>query len=69
MQPANDNQPRLMSMKDTTATTSMSRTLISALVESGDFPPPIRLGARRWAFVRAEVDDWIDRRIAARSAS
>ncbi|QKC93049.1 AlpA family phage regulatory protein [Mesorhizobium sp. NZP2234] len=70
LQPNNDNgAPRLISIKAVSQLTSMSRTLVKALIADGQFPLPVRLGERRFAFVRAEVQAWIDRRIAARAAA
>ena len=67
MKPANDNLPRLMSPKDAATATSLSRSLISLMADEGQFPKPVSLGTRRIAFVRAEVEQWIDSRIAARA--
>jgi len=62
----NDNTPRLMAPKDAAAATSLSRTLLALMAAEGQFPQPVRLGERRIAYVRAEVEAWIDERIAAR---
>ena len=67
MNAANDNEkPRLMSPKETATATSLSRSLIALMAEEGQFPSPVPLGVRRIAFVRAEVEAWIDSRIASR---
>ncbi|MER8783372.1 AlpA family phage regulatory protein [Mesorhizobium sp. M1006] len=63
---ANDNRPRLMAPKDAAAATSLSRTLLILMAEAGEFP---KLSERRSAYVRAEVEEWIDKRIAARAAA
>jgi prophage regulatory protein len=69
MQPAaNDNRPRLIAPKDAAIATSLSRPLLSLMAEAGEFPKPVKLGERRVAYVRAEVEAWIDQRIAARAA-
>ncbi|MHA6731088.1 helix-turn-helix transcriptional regulator [Devosia sp. A369] len=68
MQAANDNAPRLMAPKEAALATSLSRPLLTLMASEGQFPSPVRLGERRIAFVRAEVDAWIDARIAARAA-
>lgn len=62
----NDNKPRLMAPKDAAAATSLSRTLIALMAAEGQFPQPVQLGDRRIAYVRSEVEAWIDARIAAR---
>jgi Predicted transcriptional regulator len=64
-----DDKPRLMSPKDAAIATSLSRPLLSLMAAEGEFPKPVRLGERRIAFVRAEVEAWIDARIAARPAN
>lgn len=66
MQAANDNVPRLMAPKDAAIATSLSRSLLTLMANEGQFPKPVALGERRQAYVRAEVEAWIDSRIAAR---
>lgn len=61
--------PRLMSPSEAAIETSLSRTLLSMMAAEGQFPQPVRLGVKRIAFVRAEVEAWIDQRIAARPAN
>lgn len=39
------------------------------LVKAKAFPAPIKLGAARNAWVEAEIDQWIEGRIAARDAA
>lgn len=65
----NDNRPRLMAPKDAAEATSLSRTLLTLMADQGLFPQPVKLGERRIAFVRAEVEAWIDQRIAARAVA
>ncbi|MDW9681769.1 helix-turn-helix transcriptional regulator [Sinorhizobium meliloti] len=64
---ANDNYA-LISLKDTCSLTSMSKTMIHRLRSEGRFPAAVALGEKRIAFVRSEVHDWINGRIAARAA-
>lgn len=68
MTPHNDNAPRLMSLNDAARVTSLSRSQINALRLAGLFPAAVRLGERRLAFVRTEVEAWIDEKIAGRAA-
>lgn len=68
MHPDNDNRPRLMSPKEAAEATTMSRFLLSTMAKEGHFPKPVPLAVKRIAFVRAEVEAWIDSRIAARAA-
>lgn len=65
---ANDNRPRLMSPKEAAEATTMSRVLLAMMAKEGKFPLPVRIGEKRQAYVRDEVELWIDARIAARSA-
>lgn len=71
MKAENDNKvARLMSPKEAAEATSLSRTLISLMSAEGRFPLPVDLtGGRRIAYVRQEVEAWIDGRIAARVAA
>jgi prophage regulatory protein len=69
MVPDNDNEPRLVSLNDACAMTSMSRTMLNRYRADGRFPIAVSLGERRIAFVRAEVQAWIQERIAARAAA
>lgn len=63
---ANDNFS-LISLKDTCALTSMSKTMIHRLRSDGSFPSAVSLGEKRIAFVRKEVTDWVQEKIAARA--
>ncbi len=65
--PANDNQaPTLISMNEAVRATSLSRTMLNRYRAEGRFPAAVPLGDRRFAFVRAEVNKWIENRIARR---
>ncbi len=68
MEAVNDNRPRLMAMKEAATATCLSRTTLQNLARDGAFPQPVPIGERRLAFVRAEVEQWIDERIATRAA-
>jgi prophage regulatory protein len=69
MNSANDNIPALISLKDACRLTSMSRTMLNRYRSEGRFCAPVDLGDRRIAFVRSEVADWIQAKIAARAAA
>ena len=64
---ANDNF-QLISLKDTCALTSMSKTMILRLRRDGSFPQPVELGEKRIAFVRSEVLAWIQQKLASRAS-
>jgi prophage regulatory protein len=68
MNHANDNSPVFMSAKEAAKATSLSRTLLLLMHREGQFPKPVQLGIRRFAYVRAEVTAWIESRMAARAA-
>lgn len=63
------DRPPLISMNEVSAMTSMSRTWINELRAAGKFPQPVPLGPKRFAFVRAEIEEWIAGRIAIRNKS
>ena len=65
----NDNVPALITVKDAAKLTSLSRTMINRYRDEGRFPASVELGDRRIAFVRSEVQGWIDAKIAARVAA
>ena len=64
-----DTAPLIISVKDVCRLTSLSRAFISKVRSNGNFPAPVYLGEKRIGFVRAEVEAWIDARIAARPAN
>ncbi len=44
---------------------SMGRSRIYALIDEGEFPPPIKIGrSSRW--LKSEIDSWINKQAAAR---
>lgn len=63
---ADKEKPRLMNPKEASEATSLSRTLLTLMAAEGQFPKPVQLTERRIAFVRDEVEAWIDERIARR---
>lgn len=61
------DEPRLISLNEAARLTSLSRTAINRWRAEGKFPTAVPLGNKRVAFVRAEVLDWIEQRIADRA--
>ncbi|WP_230360717.1 AlpA family transcriptional regulator [Ancylobacter sp. Lp-2] len=55
-----------MSVNDVVREIGLSRAELFKRRAAGTFPAAVPLGDRRIAFIRAEVDSWIDQRIAAR---
>lgn len=46
---------------------SMGRSRIYALIDEGDFPPPIKIGrSSRW--LKSEIDSWITEQAVARQS-
>ncbi|KHJ54535.1 hypothetical protein LA66_13965 [Aureimonas altamirensis] len=67
MKHANDNSPsRLVAPKEAATMTTLSRPLLTLMAKEGRFPKPVQIGVARMAYVRAEIEDWIDAQIAAR---
>lgn len=56
--------PRILRLEAVLDKTGLSRSLIYQLVSEGNFPCQIRLGLRSVGWIEAEVDDWINARIA-----
>lgn len=50
---------RLLRAKDVTELTALSRTAMDRLVNAGEFPIPVKVGPRRYAWVESEVQKWI----------
>lgn len=67
------DQPRafrqLLRLRQVQSTTGLSRGAIYDMASRGQFPSPIKIGPRASAWVAAEVDAWIERRIAERMTS
>ena len=65
---ANDNYA-LISLKDTCALTSISKTMIHRLRGEGKFPAHVELGEKRIAFLRSEVTAWIAAKLDKRASA
>lgn len=46
------------------ARTGLSRSTIYTLIKSGQFKPPILLGARAVGWLSSDIDAWIEARIS-----
>ena len=51
--------PRLLTLRDVTAVTALSRSAVYALMAESRFPKPIRVGSRAVRWVEQEVLDFI----------
>lgn len=58
------NQPRLLRWNDVQARVGICRSQAHYMVQRGEFPAPVKIGARASAWVQAEIDSWIENRIA-----
>ncbi len=47
--------------------TGLSKTSLYEAINSGDFPKNVKISERSSAWVKSEVQDWIKKKIAARS--
>ncbi len=59
--------PRLLTLRDVTAATALSRSAVYALMAESRFPKPIRVGSRAVRWVEREVLDFIASRPRAGS--
>lgn len=53
----------LLRLPDVKARTGLSRSTIYLKIAQGAFPAPIALGVRSVAWIEAEIDAWIAKRI------
>ena len=51
--------PRLLTLRDVTAATALSRSAVYALMAESRFPKPLRIGSRAVRWVEQEVLDFI----------
>lgn len=56
----------ILRRKDVESRTGLCRSTIYAKIKSGDFPPPIPLGARAVGWVEKEIDDWLYDKLSQR---
>ena len=59
---------KLLSVKAVREKVCYSPQHIARLEKAGKFPKRVRLGQARVAWVEAEIDEWINERIAERDA-
>ena len=51
------------------AKTGLSRSTIYEKMKSGSFPKPVKLGPRAVGWLDAEIDAWLEERVAHRGSS
>jgi len=60
---------RVLKRRAVEAKTGLTRSALYDLISKGLFPRPIRLGLRSVGWVEAEVDQWIEQLMDARTAA
>jgi prophage regulatory protein len=58
----NNQSQRILRIKEVIVFIGLSRSTIYDMVERGDFPKPIKLGARAIGWREFAVDEWITNR-------
>lgn len=66
---ANDNTQALRKLPQVCSQTGLSAATVYRKVKEGNFPAPVKLGARASAWVGIEIDRWVAERIATRDAA
>lgn len=56
---------KLLPMTRVIEITSLSKSTVWRALRAGEFPRPIRLSARRLAWVAADIEAWVAGRVAA----
>ena len=59
---------RLLTVREVLAVVGISRSGLYAKISKGEFPAPVAIGERSVRFKAIEVEAWIDRLQAKRSA-
>lgn len=64
----NDTETRFLRRREVEKRTTLSRSQIYARMAKGTFPQAVPLGERAVGWVEAEIEAWMQARIAARAA-
>ncbi|PLY35316.1 dipicolinate synthase [Pectobacterium carotovorum] len=54
----------LIRLSEAQRRTGYSKAWIYKLIAQGRFPHPVKIGSRSVAFIKSEIDEWINQRIA-----
>lgn len=57
---------RILSKRETAATTTLSMSSVMREVRAGNFPSPVRIGPRRIGWRSSDVAEWIKNRTGIR---
>lgn len=60
------NMTRILRRPDVEAQTGLSRSGIYDLMKAGKFPRPVPLGEKAVGWIEAEIEAWIEARVAER---
>ncbi len=60
---------RLLRRPEVELKTGLSRASLYAAIRAGTFPEPISIGPNRVAWLEAEIDQWINERLASRDSA
>lgn len=58
----------IITLERVTEKTTLGRSTVYNYMKAGRFPASVRLGERHVGWVESEVDDWVQKQIAARNA-
>jgi len=59
----------LLRLPEVVALVRLGRSAIYAAVARGEFPPPLKIGKRASAWRRADVEAWVEERVAQREGA
>jgi len=60
---------KFIRLNDVKLITGLSKSSIYAMMNSGEFPKNVSLGARAVAWIDTEVSEWMERRVSASRAA
>lgn len=63
------NMTRILRRPDVEAQTGLSRSGIYDLMKAGKFPRPVPLGEKAVGWIEAEIEAWIEARVAEREVA
>lgn len=55
---------KIMRRPEVEAVTGNSRSSIYAMMSRGDFPKPVKIGARSVGWVTSDIEAWLDQRMS-----
>jgi prophage regulatory protein len=60
---------RVLRLPEVIKKTGLGRTNLYHMTKNGEFPASVSLGAKAMGWIEAEIDTWIEKRMAARQSS